>query len=352
MDTRQPLAITLVFAFSGLLPLFSQDNTLVLHDATPVRMRMNRSLSSADATIGETVDFEVIDEIKIGDTVVIARGGTAIATVTEAQSKRRMGRGGKLDVNIDYARTVNGDKIALRAVKEMKGGGHTGAMTGAIVATSLLFWPAAPFFLFIHGKDIAIPKGTEITAYTTGEIRLDPIKLTAKQVAPTSAAPEVMAPAEISARELPAATSPTPAASANPSLALALAPVSPRPAAPVPASYAPTPALPAAPVAPIPAAANGSPSTPKLNELTNTRRLQSDEDTPAVVTLPGSKIRPKLVNADIIALKQAGFGDNLIISKIRASGANYTLNIKDLLELKKANISEPVISAMIEASIP
>jgi hypothetical protein len=62
------------------------------------------------------------------------------------------------------------------AVKNTKGGGHVGAMTGAIVATSLLFWPAAPFFLFMHGKDITIPKGTEITAYINGNMNLDPMR--------------------------------------------------------------------------------------------------------------------------------------------------------------------------------
>jgi hypothetical protein len=46
-------------------------------------------------------------------------------------------------------------------------------MTGAIVATSLVLWPAAPFFLFMHGKDTTIPKGTEITAYVNGEVKLN-----------------------------------------------------------------------------------------------------------------------------------------------------------------------------------
>jgi hypothetical protein len=46
-------------------------------------------------------------------------------------------------------------------------------MTGAIVATSIVFFPAAPFFLFIKGKDITIPKGMEITAYINGDISLD-----------------------------------------------------------------------------------------------------------------------------------------------------------------------------------
>jgi hypothetical protein len=68
---------------------------------------------------------------------------------------------------------ADGEKDTLRAVKEVKGGGHTGAMTGGIVATSLVFFPAAPFFLFMHGKDTSIPKGTEITAYTNGDMQLD-----------------------------------------------------------------------------------------------------------------------------------------------------------------------------------
>ena len=58
----------------------------------------------------------------------------------------------------------------------MKGGGHTGAMTGGIVATAIVFWPAAPFFLFMHGKDIVIPKGTEITAYINGNFPFDAAK--------------------------------------------------------------------------------------------------------------------------------------------------------------------------------
>jgi len=180
MDLRQLLGSGLVLALLSPSLLPASDRDFVLHDATPVRLRINRNISSADSTIGETVDFEVLDDVKIGETLVIARGGTAIASVTQAQKKRRMGRGGKLDVNIDYVRAVNGDKIALRAVKETSGGGHVGAMTGAIVATSLIFFPAAPFFLFMHGKDITIPKGTELTAYTNGDIKLDPVKFGGK----------------------------------------------------------------------------------------------------------------------------------------------------------------------------
>src|SRR5258707_3502406 len=147
-----------------------------LEDGTPIKLRLTRNLSSADATTGDRVDFEVLEDIKVKDVIVVPRGGLALATVTEAQHKRRMARGGKLDVNIDDVRLMDGEKAPLRAVKEVKGGGHTGAMTGAMIGTAIDFLPAAPLFLFMHGKDITIPKGTEITAYINGDTRLDQAK--------------------------------------------------------------------------------------------------------------------------------------------------------------------------------
>src|SRR5262249_25701235 len=117
-----------------------------LEDGTPVKLRLTRNLSSATDKTGDTVDFEVVEDVSVNGTLVIPRSSTAWATITEAQPKRRMGRGGKLDVNIDKVRLKDGEKVALRAVKDTKGGGHVGAMTGAMVATGIVFFPAAPLF--------------------------------------------------------------------------------------------------------------------------------------------------------------------------------------------------------------
>jgi hypothetical protein len=155
---------------------FTSKKGFVLEDETPIRLRLNRTISSAEAHTGDTLDFETLDDITVNGTLVIPKGGLAFATVTEAQAKRRMARGGKLDINIDYVKLVSGDKAALRAVKDVKGGGHTGGMVGGMVATSIVFFPAAPFFLFMHGKDISIPKGTEITAYVSGDVKMDMAK--------------------------------------------------------------------------------------------------------------------------------------------------------------------------------
>jgi hypothetical protein len=146
-------------------------NTLL--DGTPIKTRISETVSSADAKVGQEIPFEVLEDISVNGLTVIPKGASAIATVTAAEPKRSMGRAGKLDISISYVRLRDQEKAALRAVKDVKGGGHVGAMTGAMVATSIVFFPAAPLFLFIHGKDIAIPQGTEMTAFVQGDMRLD-----------------------------------------------------------------------------------------------------------------------------------------------------------------------------------
>jgi hydrogenase maturation factor len=222
----------------------------VLPEGTPVRMRLTRNLSSADAKVNDNIDFETLDDVKVGDVVVIPKGSVAMATITEAAAKRSMGRAGKLNVNIDYVRLPSNERLALRGVQDMKGGGKSGTMTGAMVATSIVFFPAAPLFLFMKGKDITIPKGHEVTVYTNTDYTVGGSKAA---VAQSSAAPSAPA-------------------------------------------------------------TSGS-----------------------------------MTNADVLKLKAAGFGDELIVAKIKSSKGEFKLDTDALLELKKAGISDAVLSAMIGA---
>jgi len=156
----------------------------VLEDSTPVRLRLNRPVSSADSHVGDTVDFEVLQDISVNGTLVIPKGWFAFGTVTKAEPKKRAARGGKVEIKIEYVRLLDSERAPLRAVQGGKGGGHVGAMTAAIAVSGVLFFPAAPFFLFIHGKDITIPKGAEVTAYINGDVALDITKFQKTNLSP------------------------------------------------------------------------------------------------------------------------------------------------------------------------
>ena len=51
----------------------------VLTEGTPIRVRINRNISSEDAKVGESVDFGVLDEVRVADVVVVARRTQAVA---------------------------------------------------------------------------------------------------------------------------------------------------------------------------------------------------------------------------------------------------------------------------------
>ncbi len=165
-------------------------NTLL--DGTPVKLRLAETVSSSAAKAGQQVPFEVVEDVQIDGVTVIPKGSTALATVTEAEHKKSMGRGGRLNLNVDSVRLIDNEKVLLRATAGGRAGGHVAAMTTAIVATGIVFFPAAPLFLFIHGKDITLPKGLETTAFVDGDMKLN------LDVFPASGAPPTMAAAGMS----------------------------------------------------------------------------------------------------------------------------------------------------------
>jgi outer membrane lipoprotein SlyB len=56
---------------------------------------------------------------------------------------------------------------------------------------------------------------------------------------------------------------------------------------------------------------------------------------------------PPLTVVDIKALVKAGVGDDLIISQIRNSRTVYRLKTEDIIDLKRARVSEKIIDCMI-----
>jgi len=64
-----------------------------------------------------------------------------------------------------------------------------------------------------------------------------------------------------------------------------------------------------------------------------------------------AETRPQavLANNDIVDLKPAGLGDELVIAKIKESPSDFKPGAEDLIALKNASISDLVISEMMTA---
>lgn len=159
----------------------------VLLDGTPVKLKLMRDLSSATEQVGATVDFEVLEDVELHEKVVVRQGAVALGTVSEAVPKRRMGRTGKLEVQINSVLLADGTRVPLRAVNAGADGSRVGTVTTTAAVVGMVFFPAAPLALLIKGKDLTIPKGTFVTAYINGDLPLDAEKFQASSIKNTAA---------------------------------------------------------------------------------------------------------------------------------------------------------------------
>lgn len=165
------LATTLITLFFTASTAFGQG--IKLEEGTQIRLKLLQDISSATSQVGQTVSFEVLDPVKVDGVTVIAEGAQALGTITQAQPKRSLGRGGKLDFRLEYVKAVDGTKIPIRATSVNQGGGK-GVATGVAVGVSaVVFFPAAPAFLLIKGKDITVPRGQHLDAFIDGTRSID-----------------------------------------------------------------------------------------------------------------------------------------------------------------------------------
>jgi hypothetical protein len=76
-------------AMSNQLTSAPQPHTLM--DGTPVKLRLSQTISSADAKVGQEIPFEVVEDVKVDEVIVLPKGATAIGTVTEAKREKEYG---------------------------------------------------------------------------------------------------------------------------------------------------------------------------------------------------------------------------------------------------------------------
>ena len=153
----------LFIVWGSLAPSFAQSpSVLKVPDGTPLRLSLTESLSSATNEVDNPVHFEVMEDVKLGGVIAIPKGSTAVGHVVEAEGRKRMGRAGKLNFTVDHVKAPDGGNLRLRASSTRKGEDKTGTV---IIGSVVL----SPLFLIMRGKDITIPKGTEISAYIDGD---------------------------------------------------------------------------------------------------------------------------------------------------------------------------------------
>ena len=158
---------------------------LLVKDGTPIKLKLKRGVYSQYAKIGDEVEYLVDEEVIVNGKIIVPEGAIVKGKVVSAEHKRRMGRGGKIDISADSINLFNSQKIPLRAFQQARGGGQSLDMSGEMLAAaSLTLGVGAPFVLFKHGKDIEIRQGSSFTAYVNGDTWLEDIAFQTKDSVP------------------------------------------------------------------------------------------------------------------------------------------------------------------------
>jgi len=129
---------------------------LTLANGTPVHLKLGKTISTASAHVGDVVELHAAEEVVVDGVTVIPIGATAVGIVTEVEPKKRLGRGGKLALSINFLRLGNNEKAAVRSFQETS---ESSSLAGAGVSQG-------------HGKDIVFAEGSDFTAYVDGDVHL------------------------------------------------------------------------------------------------------------------------------------------------------------------------------------
>jgi hypothetical protein len=87
---------------------------VVLGDALPIRLTLAEDIPG-DAAEGDPVRFKVAHDVRVEDTVVIAKGAEAAGVIVDGARKKVFGIGGKMTFSLERVAAVDGRKVTIRA---------------------------------------------------------------------------------------------------------------------------------------------------------------------------------------------------------------------------------------------
>jgi hypothetical protein len=141
---------------------------LTLKEGTDVKLKFAQDLSSKTATDDDPVNLILDEDLKVGDVTVAKAGAKAVGTITHAKKAGMMGKGGELNLRLEYL-IVSDTRMRLRGTKGKEGEGKV----GAAVALTVLFGPIG---LIKHGKNVEVKQGTPLLAYVDQDFNIPPAK--------------------------------------------------------------------------------------------------------------------------------------------------------------------------------
>jgi hypothetical protein len=128
---------------------------ITLTAGTPITLAVSREVNSSTHRAGDTFPLTVLNDVRIGDTIVIPRGTPAQGEITWRTGKGAFGKSGKLEFSLRYIE-LNGQRIPVSGDYRQEGEGNTVATGVAVLAAGLIGG------FIVTGKRARLPVGREL----------------------------------------------------------------------------------------------------------------------------------------------------------------------------------------------
>jgi hypothetical protein len=158
---------------------------LTLNSGVPITLAVSQEVNSSTHHAGDTFALTVLNDVRIGDTIVIPRGTPAQGEVTWRTGKGAFGKSGKLELSLRYI-DLGGQHIPVSGEFRQEGEGNTVGTGVAILAAGVIGG------LIVTGHRARLPVGRELMSQLA-----QPVQFTADgHLAPSYDAAAAMAAAE------------------------------------------------------------------------------------------------------------------------------------------------------------
>jgi hypothetical protein len=130
---------------------------LTLAVGTPITLAVAQEVNSSTHHAGDVFQLTVLNDVRVGDTVVIPRGTPAQAEITWRTGKGAFGKSGKLEFSLRYI-DLGGQHIPVSGAYRQEGEGNTVATGVGMIAAGVIGG------LVITGHRARLPMGREVMA--------------------------------------------------------------------------------------------------------------------------------------------------------------------------------------------
>jgi hypothetical protein len=142
------------------------DGTASIPQGTPVTLRLKQAVTSRKSKRGDYFDFELVNDIRSGTSIVVPAGTLGVGQVVHSAPKGFGGSAGELIIAARYLTTGTG-RLALRKTRFSAAGSDN---AGTAIITSL----AAPLVsIFVTGTSVDMNVGSIIVAETSEDFPND-----------------------------------------------------------------------------------------------------------------------------------------------------------------------------------